>query len=456
MNLAAVILAAGQGTRMRSRLPKVLHPLAGEPMVRHVLRAVGVLEAQPVVLVVGHGAEAVQQATADLGLAYALQEEQLGTGHAVLQTLPYLAGAVDHVVVGYGDMPLLQAETYGRLAGHHQASGATLTMLTVVHQDPMGFGRVVRGPDGRVAAVVEERDCTPEQRQIRELNCGVYLFQAEWLRARLPLVRPSPAKGEIYLTDLVGMAAAEGQPVEALAIEDPEEVLGVNTRVHLAQAEAALRRRINQRWMLEGVTLVDPESTYIQAEVVIGPDTVIWPQTYLLGQTTVGDACEIGPGSWVIDSQIGAGCRVFCSVLEGAAMADGSNIGPYSHLRRGARLGPGAHVGNFAELKNSTLGEGAKMGHFSYLGDAQVGPLANIGAGTITCNFDGRRKHPTVIEEGAFIGSDTMLVAPVKVGRGAKTGAGAVVTRDVPAGALAYGVPARVRRAAESEEQGEE
>jgi len=455
MSLGAVVLAAGQGTRMRSRWPKVLHPLAGEPMVCHALLLAQALGAGPVVLVVGYGAEQVQEASADFDVAYALQEEQLGTGHAVLQALPHLEGQVDRVLVFYADMPLLRAETLAHLVARHEETGATLTLLTVVNEDPMGFGRVLRDASGRVSAVVEERDCTPEQRAVRELNCGAYVFQAAWLWENLPRLEQNREKGEYYLTDLVGMASAQGEPVEAVRTEDVEEALGINNRVHLARAEAIMRHRINERWMLEGVTLVDPATTHIQASVTIGEDSVIWPNTFLLGKTAIGQGCEIGPGSWIVDSQVGDGCRVMASVLEEAVMEEGSNIGPFSHLRRGARLGPGVHVGNFAEIKNSRLGAGAKMGHFSYLGDAEVGPGANIGAGTITCNFDGERKHRTEIGEDAFLGSDTLLVAPVKVGKGARTGAGAVVTQDIPAGTLAYGMPAQVRRKVRPEGEGE-
>jgi len=399
-----------------------------------------------VALVVGYGADQVREATADFEVAYVLQEEQLGTGHAVLQARAALEGKADAVLAFYADMPLLRAETVRSLVEEHRASGATLTLLTVEQEDSMGFGRVVRDAEGRVVAIVEERDCTPEQRAIQELNCGVYVFRAPWLWANLPRLERNPRKGEYYLTDLVALAAAQGEPIAAVAAAEPEEVLGINTRVHLAQAEAILRQRINERWMLAGVTLVDPTRTYIQATVTIGRDTVIWPDTYLLGNTAIGEGCVIGPGSWIVDSRIGDGCRVMASVLEEAVMEAGSNIGPFSHLRRGAHLGPGAHVGNFAEIKNARLGAGAKMGHFSYLGDAEVGPRANIGAGTITCNYDGERKHRTEIGEDAFLGSDTLLVAPVKVGKGAKAVAGAVVTRDIPPYALAYGVPARVQR----------
>jgi bifunctional UDP-N-acetylglucosamine pyrophosphorylase/glucosamine-1-phosphate N-acetyltransferase len=292
--------------------------------------------------------------------------------------------------------------------------------------------------------VVEEAVASPAQLAIRELNAGVYCFDASWLWRTLPDVPVSP-KGEYYLPDLVAMALAQKRPVNAVRCEDETELLGINTRVHLAEAEAVLRARINRGWMEAGVTMLDPGTTYIEPGVVIGPDTVILPNTHLVGATRIGSGCRIGPASVVQNCDIGDGCVVQMSVLEDAVMEEGSNIGPFSHLRKGARLGRGAHVGNFGEMKNSTLGPGSKMGHFSYLGDAQIGEDVNIGAGTITCNFDGERKHKTVIEDGAFIGSDSMLVAPLHIGRGAKTGAGSVVTHDVPAGAVAYGVPARVK-----------
>ncbi len=291
---------------------------------------------------------------------------------------------------------------------------------------------------------MEEADAKEEERAIRELNAGVYACDAAWLWDHLPQL-PLRPKGEYYLTDLVEMAVGEGRRVVATATPDPTEVLGINTRVHLAEAEAAMRRRINRRWMEAGVTMIDPETTYVEADVVIGADTIIWPNTVLRGQTRIGSRCQIGPGAVIDNSIIGNDCRVFASVVEGAVMEDGSDVGPFSHLRPGAHLGAGAHVGNFGEVKNAILGPGVKMGHFSYVGDAEVGAGANIGAGTVTCNFDGRRKHRTVVGEEAFIGSGTMLVAPVRVGRRAVIGAGSVVTRDIPDGTLAYGVPARER-----------
>lgn len=448
MNLAVVILAAGEGTRMRSALPKVLHPLAGRPLVTYSLGTAQELTEEPPVLIVGHGADAVEDAAGG-DVTTVVQREQLGTGHAVLQARSVLAGRADLVLVSYADMPLLTAETLGRLVERQERNPGPITMLTLVREKPRGFGRVVRDQDDAVVEVVEEAVATSEQLTIRELNAGVYCFDAEWLWDHVEQIPLSLPKEEYYLTDLVGIAVAEGREVEAVVAEDAEETLGINTRVHLAEAERVLRGRINERWMTAGVTVVDPATTYIEPGVTIGQDTVIQPNTHLRGETTIGQRCSIGPNTIIEDCTIADECVVLASVLEQADMGRGSDVGPFGHLRQGARLCEGAHVGNFGELKESTLGPGAKLGHFGYLGDAEVGPGANVGAGTITCNYDGERKHGTVIEEGAFIGSATMLVAPVRVGRGARTGAGSVVTHDVPDGALVYGVPARVHESGE-------
>ena len=444
MKLAVVILAAGQGTRMKSALTKVLHPLGGRPLVTYAVEAARALTDTTPVMVTGRGSEAVQEAVGD-GVIFVEQAEQWGTGHAVLQAKGTLQGQADLVLVTYADVPLLSVETLRRLVARQEENTGPITMLTLFDENPRGFGRVIRGEGSGVAQVVEEAVATPEQLAIRELNAGVYCFDAEWLWSHVDRIQLSLPQREYYLPDLISMAVAEGLRVEAVVTEDPGEPIGVNTRVHLAEAAGVLHCRINEHWMLAGVTIVDPATTYIEPDVTIGQDTTIWPNTHLLGETTIGERCDVGPNTIVVDCRIGNGCRVLASVLERAVMENGSEIGPFSHMRQGARMGEGAHIGNFGELKNATLGPGAKMGHFSYLGDAEVGTEANIGAGTITCNYDGVRKHRTVIEAGAFIGSDTMLVAPVRVGRGAKTGAGSVITRDVPAGTLAYGVPARVR-----------
>ena len=444
MSVAVVILAAGQGTRIKSDLPKVLHLLAGRPLVTYAVETARETTSAAPVLVVGRGSDAVRETVGDAAL-FVEQAEQRGTGHAVLQAREVLQGQADLVLVTYADTPLLTAETLRRLVKRQQENRGPVTILTLVNKDSRGYGHVIRDESNAVVRVVEEAVATAEELAIQELNAGVYCFDADWLWSRVDRIPLSLPKEEYYLTDMIGMAVAEGLRVEAVVTKDADETLGINTRVHLAEAERALRRRINERWMLAGVTIVDPATTYIEPDVRVGQDTTIWPNTHLRGETTIGEHCHIGPNTIVVDCHIGKGCRAVASVLEQAVMEDDSDIGPFSHLRRGAQLCEGAHVGNFGELKNSTLGPGAKMGHFSYLGDAEVGADANIGAGTITCNFDGKRKHKTVIEESAFIGSDTMLVAPVRVGKGATTGAGAVVTHDIPAGAVAYGVPARVR-----------
>lgn len=445
----AVILAAGYGTRMKSSLPKVLHPLAGRPMIDWCVRSVVAAGVERPVVVVGHGREQVRES---LGarVAYAVQDELLGTAHAVQQAAPHLQGGAGCVLVTYADMPLLRGETLRALADAFATAQAgspeiVCAMLTVVRDDPQGFGRIVRDGQGWIAAIVEEVDCTPEQRAIRELNPGIYCFDATWLWKNVPSV-PVSRKGEYYLTDLVAIAVAQGKRV--LTVPAPvEEVDGINTRVHLAQAEAVLRRRILERHMLAGVTIQDPASTYVDDTVSIGADSVVLAGCHLEGATVIGAGARIGPNAQIVDSRIGDGCRVAWSVLERARMDTGAEIGPFGHLRKGAHLGERVHLGNFGEVKNSYLGPGTKMGHFSYIGDAQIEGEVNIGAGTITCNYDGTHKYKTAIGRGAFIGSDTMLVAPLTIGAGARTGAGAVVTHDVEPGSLVYGVPARAQAA---------
>ncbi|MBO9392772.1 MAG: bifunctional UDP-N-acetylglucosamine diphosphorylase/glucosamine-1-phosphate N-acetyltransferase GlmU [Caldilinea sp.] len=432
---------------MKSDLPKVMHSLVGRPMIDWAMRSIEPLVESPPVVVVGHGQEQVRSFLRDRAV-YAEQRDLLGTGHAVLQALPFVDTDTDVIVVTYADMPLLTQETLRRLLDLYRAHASdpmlAIAMLTVRRENPQGFGRIVRRSDGSVAAIVEEADCTPEQLAICELNPGVYCFQAAWLRQNLPNV-PVSAKGEYYLTDLVAIAASQGRQV--VTLDAPlDDVYGVNNRVHLAEAEAILRRRILERHMLAGVTIVDPHSTYIEDTVQIGADTIIWPGCLLQGATVIGRHCTIGPYSQIIDTQIADRCRVVYSVLEQARMDQGAEIGPFSHLRKGAHLGENVHMGNFGEVKDSYLGPGVKMGHFSYIGNAEIGANVNIGAGTITCNYDGVHKSKTIIGDHAFIGSDTMLVAPVVVGEFARTGAGSVVTRDIPAHATAYGVPARVRQ----------
>lgn len=440
MRVVAVVLAAGQGTRMRSKLPKVLHTLAGQPMVGHVVAAAREAGVESVV-VVGPASEAgVRQALGD-AVGYALQSEAWGTGHALAQAEPLLSGA-EAVLVLCGDTPLLTEATLRGLLEQHQAARPMLTMLTAVGAEPSGLGRVVRDGEGRLLRVVEEADASPEELALTEVNTGVYVFEASWLWPHLKGLAPSPG-GEIYLTDVVQRAAEEGAPLASILLGNPIEALGVNNRLQLAQAEAVLRQRVRERHMLAGVTLVDPPSIFIDATVEIEPDVVIYQNTSLLGKTRIAADGAIGPHSVVVDSVIGPRCRVVASVVEGATLEEGVGVGPFSHLRPGAYLEAGVYVGNYAEVKQARLGRGTKMGHFSYVGDAELGEEVNVGAGTITCNFDGVDHHRTVVGDHVFLGSDTLLIAPVRVGDRAATGAGAVVNHDVPPDTLAVGMPAR-------------
>jgi bifunctional UDP-N-acetylglucosamine pyrophosphorylase / glucosamine-1-phosphate N-acetyltransferase len=442
MKITAILLAAGQGTRMRSSLPKVLHPVAGKPMIWHALRAIQQSTTETPVVVVGHGAEEV---TAWVGESAqtVIQEPQLGTGHAVMQAESLLKGKTDLVVVCYSDMPLLRGETLQQLVETQKKNSGPISMLTVVADDPRGFGRIIRKADGSVEAIVEEYVATPEQLQVRELNVGGYCFDANWLWDALHRIPKNSKKGEYYLTDTVELAAKDGLSVQATVMDDLEETIGVNTRIHLAEVEAAMRRRINHAHMLNGVTMIDPASTYIEADVTIGKDTTLMPNTYLHGKTEIGEGNVIGPNTIIRDTKIGNRCKILASVLEGAVLEDDVDMGPFARLRKGAHLGSHVHMGNFGEVKDSYLAEGVKMGHFSYIGNAQIGANTNIGAGTITCNYDGEKKHATEIGEDVFIGSDTMLVAPLKIGNGARTGAGAVVNKNVADDTLVVGMPAR-------------
>jgi bifunctional UDP-N-acetylglucosamine pyrophosphorylase / glucosamine-1-phosphate N-acetyltransferase len=445
MNLAIVILAAGQGTRMNSKLAKVLHPIAGKPMVMYAVEAARSLQASRPTVVVGYGSDGVRTAVGDLA-DFVEQKEQRGTGDAVLQARERLAGRYETIMVMYADMPLLTTGALQRLYAKHQQTRACLTVLTVHAQDSMGFGRILRRPRGGIWRIVEESEATPEEQAIQELNCGVYCFDADWLWEHLPQLQPSRKKQELYLTDLVALASRAHDSIESETLEDANQVIGINTRVHLARVEKIVRDRIREQLMLSGVTLVDPEATYIDAEVEIGADTVILPQTHIRGKTKIGADCRIGPQAQIRDSWIGDGCEISSSLVEESTLDYKSKVGPYCHLRPGTYLASEVHVGDHAELKNARLGRGTKMGHFSYIGDAEVGERVNVGAGTITCNYDGSEKHRTVIEDDAFIGSDSMLVAPVRIGARSKTGAGSVVTQDIPPDSLALGVPARIIR----------
>jgi len=444
MKTTPIILAAGEGTRMKSHLPKILHPVMGRPMVWHAVRTAQGSSAGTPVVVIGSGLDQVRAALGN-DVRYATQRKRLGTGHAVQQAETLLRGKTDAVLVTYGDMPLIKTNTLKRLISAQSEHTGPISMLTVVVDDPKGFGRIVRDNNGCVQAIVEEVQATPDQLAINELNPGVYCFNSDWLWDALRRIELSP-KGEYYLTDLVDIAVEEGKSVQAIQAGDPTEMIGINTRVHLAEAEAIMRYRINQEWMLNGVSIIDPETTYIETDISIGQDTVIWPNTYLQGDTEIGEQSTIGPNSIIRDTKVGNNCKVLSSVLEGAILEDEVDVGPFGHLRRGAYLAQGVHMGNFGEVKNSYLGPGTKMGHFSYLGDATIGPNVNIGAGVITCNYDGESKYSTEIGADVFIGSDTMLVAPLVIGKGARTGAGSVVTKNIPENTLAVGAPARAIR----------
>jgi bifunctional UDP-N-acetylglucosamine pyrophosphorylase/glucosamine-1-phosphate N-acetyltransferase len=432
-----VILAAGKGTRMKSAMPKVLHPAGGLPLIEHVLRAADALKPATTVLVVGHLAAQVQEALSKRpGLRFALQEPQLGTGHALLQAEPHLAGATGTVVLLSGDVPLLRAETLADLVQRHESAGAAATVLTARVSGPHEYGRIVR-ENGRIAAIVEHKDATPAQRAIDEVNSGIYAFALEPLFDALRSIGSANAQGEYYLPDLVGIYRARGKVVETVMLDDPRQILGVNSRRELADVSAILKTTKNDALMASGVSLVDPATAYIGPDVEIGPDTMVHPNVYLEGNTRIGANCQIHAGVRIIDSTIDDGAIInnYCVIRE-SHVRSGAELGPFAHLRPLSDVGEKAKVGNFTELKKTSLGKGSKAPHLSYLGDAVIGEKVNVGAGTITCNYDGTHKHQTVIEDGAFIGSDSQLVAPVRIGKGAYIAAGSSIVEDVPAGAL--------------------
>jgi bifunctional UDP-N-acetylglucosamine pyrophosphorylase/glucosamine-1-phosphate N-acetyltransferase len=441
LSSAAIVLAAGQGTRMRSRVPKVLHPLAGRPMLHHVLDALAAAGVEHRVVVTGSGADAVESALGE-GVPTVRQDPQLGTADAVRCGLARIPSGVRHVIVTMGDVPLLPPELFQRLLREQAEGEATIAMLTARVADPAGYGRVVRDDAGAAAAIVEEKDADERTRGVDEVNVGTYCFEAAWLRANVGNV-PASASGEYYLTDLVQLAAAGGRRVAVVEAPRPEITTGINDRVALAAAERLLRARIAEAHMRNGVTIVDPDTTYIDAAVEIGQDARIEPWTVLRGATVIAQDAVIGPNAQVRDSHIGPRTTVWASVVEESEVAEDVEIGPYSHIRPGCRIGPRCRIGNFAELKKAAVGAGTQQHHFSYLGDAEVGEDVNIGAGAVTANFDGEKKNTTTIGDGAFIGVDTMLRAPVTIGPGARTGAGAVVTRDVAPGKTVVGMPAR-------------
>ena len=444
-DLAGIIMAAGEGIRMKSRIPKVLHRLCGKELLRYPVELLSLLGVERIVVVVSPAnQEAVKELLGD-SVEYAVQESKTGTAGAVEAASLFVDGQARRILVMGGDSPLVTEGSVRRLIDEHIEDGRQMSILSGIVQDGRGLGRINRdqGSQRNVLGIVEASEDAARGGQPVEVNSGVYCFQADWLWENLSQVTTSDG-GERYLTDMAAIAADQGDSVAAHTSDDPAEVLGINNRVELACLEDIQRRRIRERWMLEGVTISDPSSVMIDAGVVIGQDTLILPNTMLLGNTVIGSGCEVGPGSVVKNSTVGDDCRVTSSALEEAAMESGVDIGPFSHLRPGAYLESGVHIGNFVEVKESRFAAGAVMGHFGYIGDASIGASVNVGAGTVTCNYDGKDKHRTVVEKDAFIGCDTMLVAPVTVGEGATTGAGAVITKDVPPARLAVGVPAKI------------
>ena len=461
--LGVIILAAGQGKRMRSATPKVLHLLGGKPLLSYPLRASAGLGAEKVCVVVGHGGDRVRDAfpetdeapwvappkprgapsrepghPARVRVDWVVQREQLGTGHAVLCARQAFGGFRGDLLVLSGDVPLLPRDRLSELLRAHRTGGHDLTLATAALADPSGYGRVLRDPDGAVAGVVEERDASAAEREVREVNVGLYAASAGFLFDAIERVGNDNSQGEYYLPDIVGVAARGKAGVGSLAIDDPREFRGVNNREELAWMEKALQKDVNRKWMERGVTLKDPESTWIDAEAVIGEDTVIGPHTHLLGRTVVGSRCRIDGSAYLTNARLADEVHLrFSVVLDDCEVEDGVSVGPFAHLRPGAVLKRNVHIGNFVEVKNSSVGESTKASHLSYIGDSEVGRDSNIGAGVITCNYDGFVKNRTTIGDRVQVGSDTQLVAPVAVGDDAYIGAGSTITRDVPPGALA-------------------
>ena len=436
MKFSAVILAAGKGVRMCSQLPKVVHRVAGKPMVVHVTEAVREAGVDRIILVVGHGRHTVEGLFPPGAVEFAVQEEQLGTGHALLQAEEKV-GEDDTILVLAGDTPLLQSSTLKALIDYHLGSGAVATVLSTRVENPYGYGRIIRDPHGAFQCIVEEKDADAEQKLIGEINSGMYCLQVKDTFSALAGIGAQNAQGEYYLTEILKILKDNGKIVEALLLDAQEDMYGINNRVQLAQAEEIIRRRKNETLMRSGVTIIDPRSTFIDNDVIIGSDTIIYPQTIIEGHTSIGTECEIGPGTHINSSSIGNKVIIENSRVKEAEISDECTIGPFAYLRPGAVLHRKVKVGDFVEIKKSTLGEGSKAPHLSYVGDAQVGKGVNIGAGTITCNYDGKNKWETVLEDGVFIGSNTNLVAPIKVGANSVTGAGSTITRDVPADTLA-------------------
>jgi bifunctional UDP-N-acetylglucosamine pyrophosphorylase/glucosamine-1-phosphate N-acetyltransferase len=449
--LNVLIMAAGLGTRMKSNRAKVLHEMGGAPLIAYVVRAAQALEPRSIIVIVGHQAEEVERAAlAEVGelASFVVQEKQRGTGDAVESARSLLENSDSLVLVLSGDVPMIRVETLQRLIEHHNNTGAACSILSVRLENPTGYGRIVRDESGAFRKIVEQRDATEEERQVREINSGIYCFEAKELYRALRKVEPKNDQGEYYLTDVAEIILASGGGVSVFVINDPREVSGINTRAELAEFENLIRRSAIRRLMLEsGVTFIDPSHAYISAEAQIGRDTIIYPNVTIEAKTVIGEGCVIRAGARITNSRLGDNVTVKDhSIIVDSQIESNCSVGPFAHLRMNALLEEKATVGNFVEVKKSRLKRGAKAMHLTYLGDATIGERTNIGAGTVTCNYDGVNKHETIIEDDVKIGSDTMLVAPVRVGARSKTGAGSVVTRDVPPDSLVAGVPAEVKK----------
>jgi bifunctional UDP-N-acetylglucosamine pyrophosphorylase/glucosamine-1-phosphate N-acetyltransferase len=440
MNVAAVVLAAGIGKRMKSKVPKVLHPVLGRPMLSYVIDAVREISPKKIVVVVGHGGDDVKESLGSNGIRFAEQKIQLGTGHAADCARKELEGFKGNILILNGDFPLITPKSLKNLVKKHIDGRAEVSFLTADIAAPSGYGRVLRNGNGGVERIIEDKDASPAERKITEINSGTYCVKSGFLWDALRGLGSGNRQKEYYLTDIIEIARKKSRKVLGVLVRDPVEALGVNDRVQMSDIEVLLRKRINDSLMRAGVSMIDPGTTFISPDARIGSDTVIYPNTYIYGKTVIGGGSYIGPGVWIEDSVLGNGVTVkLSSYISNSKIGDNVTVGPFAHIRPEAEIMDGARIGNFVEIKKSRIGRGSKVPHLSYVGDAVVGRDVNIGAGTITCNYDGFRKHETVIDDGVFIGSDTMLVAPVKVGRGATTGAGSTITKDVPEGALAIG-----------------
>ncbi|HUQ88332.1 MAG TPA: bifunctional UDP-N-acetylglucosamine diphosphorylase/glucosamine-1-phosphate N-acetyltransferase GlmU [Vicinamibacterales bacterium] len=439
-DLHVVVLAAGKGTRMKSQLPKVLHKISGLSIIERVIRTAAALQPASITVVVGHGADDVKRALAGrTRLQFVTQEQQLGTGHALLQTRPHLDDKTGTVVLLSGDVPLLSVDSLQSLLAAHREASAAATVITANFPRPFGYGRIVRS-NGKISKIVEERDTTTAQKTITEINSGIYAFDLAPLFAALDSIGTANKQGEYYLPDLIAIYRKQKRAIATWTIQRADEIRGINSRSELAEVITMVRQQKNEELMAAGVTLIDPATTYVDADVVIGPDTVIYPCVFLEGNTRIGSACEIHSGTRIVNSTIGDRvCVRNHTVVTDSTVEAGAFLGPFAHIRPDSKVGEDAHVGNFVELKKTDMGKGAKANHLAYLGDATIGPKTNVGAGTITCNYDGEKKHRTVIGAGVFVGSNSTLVAPISLADGSYIAAGSAVTTDVPAGALAIG-----------------